>query len=98
MVLVDPAIKPVAARNFEAEVLVLHHPTTIKLSYQAVIVRCDPLCCAVLCCAVPCRADCVALVVVVGSTAVSSAKPLRSQTSRKSVCERVTKRWFRFVL
>ncbi len=38
MVLVDPAIKPVAARNFEAEVLVLHHPTTIKMSYQAVIV------------------------------------------------------------
>jgi len=37
MVLVDPLAKPVASRIFEAEVLVLHHPTTIKMAYQAVI-------------------------------------------------------------
>jgi len=37
MVLVDPAVKPKGVRAFEAEVHVLHHPTTIKLHYQAVI-------------------------------------------------------------
>jgi len=37
MVLVSPAANPIASRSFEAEVLVLHHPTTIKMAYQAVI-------------------------------------------------------------
>jgi len=37
MVLIDPIARPQAARCFDAEVLVLHHPTTIKLCYQAVI-------------------------------------------------------------
>lgn len=37
MVIVDPAINPRSVRRFLAEVLVLHHPTTIKLGYQAVI-------------------------------------------------------------
>ena len=33
MVLVDPALKG-STREFEAEVLILHHPTTIKENYQ----------------------------------------------------------------
>lgn len=37
MVLVDPSAQPRAAWSFDAEVLVLHHPTTIKSNYQAVI-------------------------------------------------------------
>jgi GTPase len=37
MVLVHPSLNPRASRDFEAEVHVLHHPTTIKLHYQAVI-------------------------------------------------------------
>jgi len=37
MVLVDPSLNPRAAARFEAQVLVLHHPTTIKMHYQAVI-------------------------------------------------------------
>lgn len=37
MVMVDPSLNPRAVRRFEAEVLVLHHPTTIKYGYQAVI-------------------------------------------------------------
>lgn len=36
-VLVDPLINPKATRIFDAEVLILHHPTTIKLGYQAVL-------------------------------------------------------------
>ena len=34
MVLVAPAIKPRAVMDFEAEIVVLHHPTTITLRYQ----------------------------------------------------------------
>jgi hypothetical protein len=34
MVLVSPALKPVAVWDFEAEVVVLHHPSTITLKYQ----------------------------------------------------------------
>ncbi|EFP00256.1 CRE-CGP-1 protein [Caenorhabditis remanei] len=37
MVLVDPKIKPVASMLFDAEILVLHHPTTIKPNYQAML-------------------------------------------------------------
>jgi len=37
MVLVDQALKPKACREFETEVLVLYHSTTIGLNYQAVI-------------------------------------------------------------
>ncbi|CAI2354295.1 unnamed protein product [Caenorhabditis sp. 36 PRJEB53466] len=37
MVLVDPKVKPVASMLFEAEILVLHHPTTIKPNYQAML-------------------------------------------------------------
>jgi selenocysteine-specific translation elongation factor len=36
-VLVDPIVNPKATRYFDAEVLILHHPTTIKLGYQAVL-------------------------------------------------------------
>ena len=34
MAIIDPQNALTPVRNFEAEVLVLHHPTTIKLSYQ----------------------------------------------------------------
>jgi GTPase len=37
MVLVHPDAAPKPVRSFEAEVMVMHHPTTIKLQYQAVI-------------------------------------------------------------
>jgi GTPase len=37
MVLVDPVVNPQSTRVFDAEVLILHHPTTIKLGYQAVL-------------------------------------------------------------
>jgi GTPase len=37
MVLVDPVVQPAGTRIFDAEVLILHHPTTIKLGYQAVL-------------------------------------------------------------
>lgn len=37
MVLVDPAVQPKATRRFAAEVVVLHHPTTIKRGYQPVV-------------------------------------------------------------
>ena len=37
MVLVDPVVQPSGTRIFDAEVLILHHPTTIKLGYQAVL-------------------------------------------------------------
>ena len=36
-VLVDPLVNPKSTRVFDAEVLILHHPTTIKLGYQAVL-------------------------------------------------------------
>jgi len=37
MVLLDPTSEPISTMSFEADVLVLHHPTTIKENYQAVI-------------------------------------------------------------
>eukprot|EP01114_Cavostelium_apophysatum_P005599 TRINITY_DN1678_c0_g1_i3.p1 TRINITY_DN1678_c0_g1~~TRINITY_DN1678_c0_g1_i3.p1 ORF type:complete len:239 (-),score=82.14 TRINITY_DN1678_c0_g1_i3:44-760(-) len=37
MVMVDPSLKPRSCREFEAEVLVLYHSTTISSNYQAVI-------------------------------------------------------------
>lgn len=37
MHLLHPSIVPKASRVFEAEVVVLHHPTTIRLGYQAVV-------------------------------------------------------------
>jgi GTPase len=37
MVLVDPSLKPTACREFEAEILVLFHSTTISTNYQAVV-------------------------------------------------------------
>jgi len=37
MCLVDPLLNPSASNIFEAEVHILHHPTTIRLGYQAVI-------------------------------------------------------------
>jgi len=37
MSLVHPAVKPVASREFEAEVLVLYHSTTIQRGYEAVV-------------------------------------------------------------
>jgi GTPase len=35
MVLVSPSCNPVACWEFEGEILVLHHPTTISARYQA---------------------------------------------------------------
>jgi GTPase len=35
MVLLSPAIPPVAYWEFEADLLILHHPTTIGAKYQA---------------------------------------------------------------
>ena len=37
MLLIDPLLNPTATTTFDAEVHILHHPTTIKLGYQAVI-------------------------------------------------------------
>uniref|UniRef100_A0A915C8B1 Tr-type G domain-containing protein n=1 Tax=Parascaris univalens TaxID=6257 RepID=A0A915C8B1_PARUN len=37
MVLVSPLLKPRASLQFDAEVLVLHHPTTIARNYQAMV-------------------------------------------------------------
>ena len=37
MILLDKAVAPIAIQNFEAEVKILHHATTIKPNYQAVI-------------------------------------------------------------
>jgi GTPase len=37
MVLVSEKLNPVASFEFEAEILVLHHPTTISVNYQAMI-------------------------------------------------------------
>lgn len=37
MVMVDKRVKPEACWEFEAEVLVLHHPTTISTKYQAMV-------------------------------------------------------------
>ena len=35
MVMVSPSLNPVACWEFEGEILVLHHPTTISPRYQA---------------------------------------------------------------
>ena len=35
MVLLSPAIPPVSYWEFEADLLILHHPTTIGVKYQA---------------------------------------------------------------
>lgn len=35
MVMVAPALNPKACWEFEGEILVLHHPTTISVKYQA---------------------------------------------------------------
>ncbi|KAK2711089.1 hypothetical protein QYM36_012308 [Artemia franciscana] len=35
MVMVAPSLNPVACWEFEGEILVLHHPTTIQVRYQA---------------------------------------------------------------
>lgn len=35
MVMVSPRLNPQATWEFEAEILVLHHPTTISPRYQA---------------------------------------------------------------
>lgn len=37
MILLDKATEPVSIQNFEAEVKILHHATTIMPNYQAVI-------------------------------------------------------------
>ncbi|ODM93113.1 GTP-binding protein 1 [Orchesella cincta] len=37
MVLVSPSLNPTACWEFEAEILVLHHPTTISARYQAMV-------------------------------------------------------------
>eukprot|EP00002_Diphylleia_rotans_P015379 TRINITY_DN2987_c0_g1_i10.p2 TRINITY_DN2987_c0_g1~~TRINITY_DN2987_c0_g1_i10.p2 ORF type:complete len:206 (-),score=35.32 TRINITY_DN2987_c0_g1_i10:308-925(-) len=37
MVLVDPGMRPKAVREFTAEILVLHHPTTIQIRYEPVV-------------------------------------------------------------
>lgn len=37
MVLLDPSLKPASCREFEAEILVLYHSTTISTNYQAVV-------------------------------------------------------------
>jgi GTPase len=37
MVLIDTIVRPRAAWEFTAEVLILHHPTTIQPNYQPVI-------------------------------------------------------------
>ncbi len=37
MVLLDPALKPEPVREFEANIHVLHHPTTMSPGYQAVM-------------------------------------------------------------
>lgn len=37
MVMVSPSLKPIASLEFEADILVLHHPTTINPRYQAMV-------------------------------------------------------------
>ena len=41
MILVDKESKPQPIFDFEAEVVILHHATTIKPNYQAVMARTD---------------------------------------------------------
>jgi len=40
MVMVSPRLDPKACWEFESEILVLHHPTTISVRYQA-MGKCD---------------------------------------------------------
>jgi GTPase len=47
MVLVSEKLNPVASFEFEAEILVLHHPTTISVQYQAMSKRIIFFCCKV---------------------------------------------------
>ncbi len=35
MVMVDPVLNPMACWEFDGDILVLHHPTTISTKYQA---------------------------------------------------------------
>jgi len=35
MVMVHPSVEPVACWEFDGDILVLHHPTTISTKYQA---------------------------------------------------------------
>lgn len=35
MVMLDPSVNPTACWEFEGDILVLHHPTTISPKYQA---------------------------------------------------------------
>ena len=35
MVMLSPSLDPIACWEFEGEILVLHHPTTISVKYQA---------------------------------------------------------------
>ena len=37
MVLVDPDVKPIAVTDFEADIVILHHPTTIKEEYEPIV-------------------------------------------------------------
>ena len=37
MVMVSPALEPQCSYEFEGEILVLHHPTTISCKYQAMV-------------------------------------------------------------
>ena len=37
MVMVNPALEPQCCYEFEGEILVLHHPTTISCKYQAMV-------------------------------------------------------------
>ena len=37
MVMVDPALSPVATWEFEGDITVLHHPTTMSTRYQAMV-------------------------------------------------------------
>jgi GTPase len=37
MIMLDKSVDPISIHNFEAEVKILHHATTIKPNYQAVI-------------------------------------------------------------
>jgi GTPase len=37
MILVDKSSNPQSTYDFDAEVIILHHATTIKANYQAVI-------------------------------------------------------------
>ena len=37
MILLDKSVQPKSITDFEAEVVILHHATTIKPNYQAVI-------------------------------------------------------------